>query len=465
MTRGGGYAETGTRLSGRRGYAARSMKSVAPSECPYLAGVAVIDATPHAGMRLAGFAARTEPCNGVYLPLRGVVTALTEQATGTRMVIVSLEWLGFYERTEPLRALIATATGVPRDHIVLCATHTHCGPAVCNHVEGDCWEPTDENFLRPKLENLAAAAAAAFAAQEPVGLRHATGWCGFAHSRRRPNGRGGVEWMPTLEAPHDHTVPALFFERSDGSLKHVLFSYACHPTGGGAKVQAGGDYAGFAMLEVEKALGCTAGFLLGCAGDQKPYRPDPSHPGFPSYSVESLQELGRQLADAVTREHEFGRCECVAGALRMQSRRLTLRSTVLPRAAYEAMRHSEQPFFRRWATVNLAFLDRGERPPVELPFELQTVEFGRTLALVTMAGEMSVEYGLRLVKELGGHYGGVWPVGYANHMVGYVPSERQIPEGGYEVIGSQMFMGRSGPLESGTEERILAAVREMLAVA
>jgi hypothetical protein len=411
---------------------------------------------------LSGFAARKETCNGVYLPLRGVVTVLTERATGVQTVIVSVEWLGFYSRTEPLRALISAATGVPRDHVVLCATHTHCGPAVRPHVEGDCFEPTDEQYLQRTLESLANAAAAALAKQEPVGLRFGTGWCGFAYSRRRPDGRGGVEWMPTLDAPHDHTVPALFFERADGTLKHVLFSYACHPTGGGPKLQAGGDYAGFAIVELEKALGCTAGFLLGCAGDQKPYRPDPAHPGFPAFSVEALHELGRQLAESVVHVLKFDRPARVSGSLRIRSRQVVLQSSVLPREQYEAMLSSDQPFFRRWANLNLAYLDRGETPPVDLEFELQTVEFGRSLVLVTMSAEMSAEYGLRLTKELGGEFKYVWPVGYANDLLGYVPAERQIPEGGYEVIGSQMFMGRPGPLMSGTEEKIFAAVREML---
>ncbi len=431
--------------------------------CPYLAGVAVIDATPPAGSRLTGFVARTAPSTGFYLPLRGVVTALTDRESGGRAVIVSLEWLGFYDRTDRVRALISAATGVATDHILLCGTHTHGGPAVHTHVAGDCWEPPDEVFLTATFAKLAAAAQAAFANQEPVALRSVAGVCGFAYSRRRPDGRGGVEWMPTLNAPHDHSVPALLFERADGKLKHVLFSYACHPTGGGGKLEAGGDYAGFAMVELEKALGCTAGFLLGCAGDQKPYAPDPASPAFPTYSVEALREFGRQLAASVGRAISADAGVRVTGALRVQSRRLRLCTAVLPRGDYAAMLDAEQPFFRRWAEINLAYLDRGERPPVELPFELQTVEFGRSLVLVTMAAEMSVEYGLRLVREWGGHYGRVWPVAYANEILGYVPSERQIPEGGYEVIGSQMFMGRTGPFESGTEERIFAALRAMLA--
>ena len=432
------------------------------SACPYLAGVTVIDATPPVGSKLTGFAARTKPSTGVYLPLRGVVTAFTDRASQTRLIIVSIEWLGFYDKTDRVRALITAATGVPPDHILLCGTHTHCGPAVRRHVEGDCWEETDDGFLETTFAKLAAAAKASLADQEPVTLRSTTGWCGFAHSRRRPDGKGGVEWMPTLEAPHDHTVPMLLCEDAAGRLKHVMFSYACHPTGGGPMLQIGGDYAGFALVEVEKILGCTAAFLLGCAGDQKPYRPDPACATFPAYPVEDLHRFGRQLAEAVAREIRFGRLKPVTGPLQVRSRKMVLRTMVLPRADYAAMLGSELSFLRRWAQINLAYLDRGETPPLDMGFELQTVGFGRALLVVAMAGEMSAEYGFRLVKELGHRFDHVWPVGYANDILGYVPSERQIPESGYEVIGSMRFMGKSGPLESGTEERILTAIAEML---
>lgn len=48
-------------------------------------------------------------------------------------------------------------------------------------------------------------------------------------------------------------------------------------------------------------------------------------------------------------------------------------------------------------------------------------------------------------------------------MPDHAPAGRQIPEGGYEVIGSQMYLSRAGPLEPETEARIIAAVHAMLA--
>ena len=428
----------------------------------YLLGVATCDVTPPVGTMLSGFGSRRTPSTGCYLPLRGSVTALTNRATGVTALIVSVEWLGFYNRTAGVRALLAAATGVPADHILLLGTHTHCGPAVARRTAGDCWEDTDEKFLTAAFARLAETAQAALAGREPVTLHSATSWCGFAYSRRKPDGKGGITWAPTLDAPHDHAVPLLRCDDMSGKVKQLFFGYACHPTSSGPILEIGGDYPGFARTELEKNLNGPATFLLGCAGDQKPWRPVAGEPTFPCYPLPEIAELGRDLAGAVQRELQFGRWQAVTGPLRVRSCTMELHTVILPRADYEAMRGSENKFFDHWARLNLAYLDRGEHPPTALPFEIQTISLGGSWVLIAMAGEINVEYGLRLQRELGGRFAQVWPVGYANEILGYVPSERQIPEGGYEVIGSNMYMGRTGPFESGTEEKIINAIREML---
>lgn len=435
------------------------------NSCPYLVGVAQIDVTPRVGSKLAGFSARTEDSTGVYLPLRAIVTAITERATDRTVIIVSLEWLSFFETTGKVRALVHAATGVPPDHIMLCATHTHYGPPVRNGIKADCPAEVDVPFIEGAVVRMVDAARAAMAGRQPVRLGSSVGWCGLAHSRRRPDGKGGVEWKPTLDAPHDHTVPMLRFEDETGRLRHVLFGYAAHPTSGGPHLrQIGGDYVGFAVKALEEQLGCTAAFLLGCAGDQKPLKPDWTQEGFAPYPVPEIEGLGRQLAGAVVHELKHGRWLEVTGPLHAQVREIELHTTVLAREEYAAWIGSDNSYFDQWGRDHVAMLDQGRRPETAVAFELHSVQFGHALVLVGMAGEMTAEYGLRLVKELGRDFGQVWPVGYISRLVGYLPTERQRPEGGYEVIGHIRYVGKPGPYESGTEDRIVAAVRDMLGV-
>jgi len=434
------------------------------SDCPYLLGVAEVDVTPAIGTKLAGFAARTEDATGVYLPLRSIVTAITDRATERSVILVSVEWLGFYDNTEDVRALINASTGVPTNDILLCGTHTHCGPPMRKYVDADGRTGIDEAFLKASFAKIAATAKSAMEQRAPVSARSTTGWCGLARSRRRPDGRGGVVWAPTLDAPHDHTVPIVAFEDKTGALKHVIFGYAAHTSAAGPTLEFGGDYAGFAGVEIEKALGCTATFLQGCAGDQKAWIPKEGHDGFPPYSIGEVHEMGRMLATAVNREIGQGRWQKVEGALVVSRRVVELQLTVLPREDYAAWLNSENEFFSRWAREYVGKLDRGERLATAVSLELQTICFGESLVWVAMSGEMSVEYGLRAVKEFGGRFGQVWPLGYANEIVGYVCSERQLPEGGYEVLANMQFIMKPGPYASGTEDKIFDAIRQMLSV-
>ena len=181
------------------------------NECPYLVGVAEVDVTPPLGSKLAGFASRTGGATGVYLPLRAITTAITERATDHTVIIVSLEWLGFYDNTDNVRAQIEALTGVTEANILLCGTHTHCGPPMREFVDGQCREGIDKPWLEKAFANIAATAKQAMETRQPMSLSSTIGWCGLARSRRRPDGKGGVTWNPTLDAPHDHTVPMLRF--------------------------------------------------------------------------------------------------------------------------------------------------------------------------------------------------------------------------------------------------------------
>ena len=64
--------------------------------------------------------------------------------------------------------------------------------------------------------------------------------------------------------------------------------------------------------------------------------------------------------------------------------------------------------------------------------------------MVGLAGEVVVDYSLRLKKELAaptsaGQGPAVWVAGYCNEVFGYVPSQRVLQEGGYEAKDSIFY--------------------------
>ena len=91
---------------------------------------------------------------------------------------------------------------------------------------------------------------------------------------------------------------------------------------------------------------------------------------------------------------------------------------------------------------------------------MQVVQFGSDVTLVAIGGETTVEYSLRLKRELAGERGAVWVAGYSNDGFGYLGSRRVIVEGGYE--GYSANLGRHpGPWATNTEDRIITMVYEL----
>ena len=428
----------------------------------YCVGLATVDVTPPVGIFLAGYAARDTPSDGVYHRLRAICVAMEDEG-GVPLLLVTIEWLGFYDRTTEARNKIGARTGLPHERIVLTGTHTHCGPVLRRGMDSRRHGALDEEFIDSTLDRLAECAAEALADRQPARLRAGMGWCGISSSRRRPDGKGGVQFRPSLDAPHDHQLSVLAIESVTGDLRYVLFSYACHPTSTGPILQIGGDYPTFACDYLEaRHPGVTAAFFQGCAGDQKVDARDAAHNGYQRLTVEEVRQRGESLGEGVARVLATDDLHDIGGPLKVAQESVSL-TTDVPEEE-ELQRHLSGPddYVREWAKHHLDLRAAGTQASHIFDFEVQTLQFGSDLAVITLAGEMSVEYALRYRRAFGGEFNDVWTLGYANEMVGYVPVRRQIPEGGYEVVDNNRRLLYTGPFSMETEEKISAAVGRCL---
>jgi hypothetical protein len=133
--------------------------------------------------------------------------------------------------------------------------------------------------------------------------------------------------------------------------------------------------------------------------------------------------------------------------------------TLPTRVEFEA-RAKEANYVGYHARWNLAKLERGEPLPTNLPYLVQTWNFGDNLAMVFLPGEVVVDYSLRLKKEFDA--GRLWVNAYANDVPCYIPSERILKEGGYEGGGAMTYYGWPARLAPGVESLIVNAVHELL---
>lgn len=410
-------------------------------------GTATRDITPSYPIRLSGYAARKTESEGVRLPLKGKALALS-QANGQTALILSLDNCGIpREIWQEITTRIERAHSIPAERIVIFSSHTHSGPALTgaiNNLFAGALPPreqaTVDRYTRELIDHMVLVAAQALQELRPVRLYFAQGRAMFAKNRRHEGG------------PVDHDVPVLVARSADGTARAVLANYACHCTTlQGDHNFMHPDWAGVAQAALEAASpDLTALVAIGCGADSNPH---------PRGQVEHSSAHGEELAREVRSMLELP-MDQITSALEFRALDFSLAFVPLPTRAEWEKRAAEPGIVGYHAKQNLARLDRGERLPEELPYRVQTWNFGDQLAMVFLPGEVVVDYALRLKKELDARR--LWVSAYANWVPCYIPSVRILEEGGYEAESSLWYYDQPARLSPDTEVRIINAVHQLL---
>ncbi|HYH64698.1 MAG TPA: hypothetical protein VD866_08405, partial [Urbifossiella sp.] len=95
-------------------------------------------------------------------------------------------------------------------------------------------------------------------------------------------------------------------------------------------------------------------------------------------------------------------------------------------------------------------------------YPTQTWALGDQVLLVSLGGEVVIDYLLRLKKDVATSRA-LWVMGYANDVMAYIPSARVLREGGYEGATSMMYYGLPSVWGPEVEARVVAEVRRQAA--
>ncbi len=247
------------------------------------AGTATAVITPEEPLWLGGLAERKAPSQGIIHDLYVKALAL-EGAEGNRVVIVTVDLIGISrEFSNRVSQEIFKRYGLPRDALLINASHTHCGPEVRIVKIPTFFYTIPEEYVKKNvlyikwlhkkfvqvigeaLENLKPAALSFSTASASSSLSGS-----FAVSRRLPSEKG-ILYKAYTGGPRDDVVPILRVTDADGKIKAILFGFACHPiTYQGNEIC--GDYPGYAQRYIEEAYpGATALFVQGCSGELVPH--------------------------------------------------------------------------------------------------------------------------------------------------------------------------------------------------
>lgn len=171
-------------------------------------------------------------------------------------------------------------TGIPSDHLVIAATHTHYGVPFGDSVPDDCEfinEP-DREYVKV-LERLAAdTVILAWKRMEECTLSYSMGWEGHASFCRDYRMKdGAVRTNPSTRRisnilhPYsdiDPDTPVLMVRNTEGQLKGILFTHTCHQDVVGHYVYSG-DYSSVVSKELKSVYGSdfVSIYMAGCCGD------------------------------------------------------------------------------------------------------------------------------------------------------------------------------------------------------
>ncbi|MDR3718862.1 MAG: neutral/alkaline non-lysosomal ceramidase N-terminal domain-containing protein [Bryobacteraceae bacterium] len=421
----------------------------------FRAGTARADITPPVPFWLSGYAARTHPAEHVRQRLWAKALAL-DDGHGGRLVVVTMDLVGLPpELSDEVARRCRGQFGLRRDQLWLNTSHTHSGPVVWPNLRtifdfNDADQRKAEAYADGLTGTLVSVAGQALRNLAPGALRFGTGEAGFAINRRLDALRAKNPGRD-FPAPVDRSVPVVEVRRADGSVPAVLFGYACHNTTlTGDFYEVSGDYAGYAQAAIEKNHpGAQAMFVILCGGDQNPS---------PRSKLALAEAHGDELAASVEKVLASGLQPVKPGI------RTAFTTTLLPlvprrREEFEAEARGNDVLRKRRAELMLATYVHGG-PAQSVRYPVQAICFGRQLAIVTLGGEVVVDYSNRVKREYTN-----FPVvvsGYSNGIMSYIPSERVLGEGGYEADDAMAVYAQPGPYAPGVEERIMRSIHSVL---
>ncbi len=423
------------------------------------AGAATVDITPDYPVRLSGNGSCTKEFEKVAQRLHANALVLQWQNDAPAVIVTVDNWgVPATVRTDVLKRLAAAGKTIADERFTLHSTHTHCAPMLKGSqpfLFGEDISSDHQQHIERYTEDLTAhivdIVGKAWDKREAARLDWNAGRVYFAFNRRLKTD-AGFQSTQNFLGPTDRALPVMCVKSADGKkLIATHVSYACHCTTLGMN-EVHGDWAGMAHEEMELRFpGSVCLISIGCGADQDPY---------PRVESRFAMEHGVTIAKEIVRLIN-GTMLPLNGPLNCAHREVMLPFDKLPTAAeWQTKAASPNKWTAYHAKKHLAMLERGEKIPPALAYDIQVWHYGSDLLTINLPGEVVVDYSLRFKREF--DPARTWVNSYTNDVPCYIPSHRVWEEGGYEAGGAMIYHGHPTRFAVGIENIIAGTVAKLV---
>lgn len=465
-----------TRLALLFAAALPALAADAPARPPgIMAGAVAVDVTPeHFPISVnGGFADRKAASAADKLHARCL--ALDDGKTKVALCVVDSCMIP-RELGDAARAEASKTTGIPAEHILISATHTHSAPTVTGVFGSD----PDDRYAKFLASKIAAGVVAAHAKSDYVTVGWGSAdepnhvfnrrWLttpGFENvnpfgdktDKVRTNPGYGNKALDKQAGPVDPRVSVLSVRGKDGTPRALFASYGLHYVGDRPALSA--DYFGVFAERVGPVLGAKGdGFVgilaNGTSGDVNNINfagaaPPKREPGERSREVaEAVAQASKKAADGATYRTDVTLAVATKDVM-LKVRKPTAADVaraegLLAAAKGRELKGSDEVYARE--TLLLA------KYPDAVPVRIQAIRVGE-LGIVAIPCEVFTQIGLDVRAK--SPLRQTFVVSLANGYNGYLPTAAQHALGGYET-----WRARSSYLEVGAADAITATALELL---
>lgn len=417
------------------------------------------------GFTMIGFGARISGSEGTHDKL--YIKSIILSNDKTRILFVAADLMGLSkEFTKELETEIENKTDIPTQNIIISSTHTHSGPAsmmVANVKELDY---TWMNELKMTFIECACRANEKLTSSI---VDFCTGTCNIGLNRVLE--RNGLIKRALKEVDNQVNVMVIR-DKSSGEVDSLIVNYACHPVTLTQKnMLFSADYPCYTIMKLKKNLpDINVMFTNGCCGDINPIEMN---------TFESAEKLGFKFADSVLEilknnsDTNSDNKKEIIPDINVKSFEVDiqmsydLNKTTLKKMEYDLVDELLKTDISnsggivnnlKWVKMMQDKLNKDVLPKA-LNAPIKVVKIG-TVCVVTLPFEVFHEIGLKIKKYFSAF--NTMVLGYANGVLGYLPSKRLYDMAPYEAGKSCMYYLNPGPVSIEGESKILDAIAKKL---